>query len=121
MGELEPIRNRGHHLSDNKRPMTLRGQFASRLIHLEIAPVEPDVISDLVLGRIAVFYPEFLRPDHVCLGILSYLQKIVKMPFNQWGLAGGVVSISTGVIAHQKEEWGVLRGFAPPIVVRKLC
>ena len=65
--------------------------------------------------------PQLLCSGHVCLGVLSYLQQVVEALFDQWRFAGGVVPISTRVIAHQKEEWSVLCGFVLPIVVRKFC
>ena len=65
MGEFEPIRDGGHHLRDSKRPMTSRGQLASWLVRLEIAPIKLHAIPYLVFGRITVFHPQLLRPSHV--------------------------------------------------------
>jgi hypothetical protein len=84
MGELEPIRDWGHHLSDNKRSVTSRGQFASRLIGLEVTPIQPYTVTYHVFGRVSVLNPQLLRSDHVCLGILSYLKQVVETSFHQW-------------------------------------
>ena len=55
------------------------------------------------------------------LGIFSYLEVVAKVLFDHWGGADYVMSISTRMITHQKEERGLLHCFASPIVVSELC
>ena len=57
MGELEPIRDRGHHLDDSKGTMTSGAQFASGLFRLEIVPIKPNAVANPVLRHISVLYP----------------------------------------------------------------
>jgi len=57
----------------------------------------------------------------VLLGIFSYLEVVAKVLFDHWGGADYVMSISTRMITHQKEERGLLHCFASPIVVSELC
>jgi hypothetical protein len=64
-----------------------------------------------------MLYPECLRPGHVVLGIVSYLFQLVQVHRGQGQVTDSSVPISMRVVAHQKEERGLLGGFASPIVV----
>src|SRR6266702_1671002 len=98
-GKLQPIVDRGHHLSNWKGAVSLGRKLGGRLIGAKVTSFQPHEVSLVIFGRISVFHPRLLCLDHQFLGTLSSLFELVCSQRYLWNRGRLIHPISTRVEA----------------------
>ena len=116
-GKFKVIIDRGHHLYNLERSVSLGRKFSGWLCDLQVAPFKPHLVPNPEFRRFPMLHPCLLCLNHQFLCSCSGLFELLDPKRHLWNRGRAIYPISMRVISHEEHERRLPCSFICPIVV----